>query len=112
MVRRIEVVPHDPKWAQSFKAAAEKISAILDQVVVTIHHIASTAIPNISSKPVVDILVEVMNIARVDAFDSEFVKLGYKPKGEFGIPGRRFYIKGTEEFRTHHVHIFRGGIRR
>ena len=34
------------------------------------------------------------------------IRQGYIPKGEFGIPRRRFFIKGSEELRTFHVHIF------
>ncbi|NLD73909.1 MAG: GrpB family protein, partial [Chloroflexi bacterium] len=34
------------------------------------------------------------------------IAAGYWPRGENGIPGRRFYVKGTDEARTHHVHVF------
>jgi len=29
--------------------------------------------------------------------------------GEFGIPRRRFFIKGSDYNRTHHIHIFQTG---
>jgi GrpB-like predicted nucleotidyltransferase (UPF0157 family) len=32
--------------------------------------------------------------------------LGYEPKGEFGIVGRRFFAKGSDAYRTHHVHAY------
>ena len=35
-------------------------------------------------------------------------KLGYIAKGEFGIEGRRFFLKGVYD-RTHHMHIFESG---
>lgn len=109
MVRRVEVVPHDPAWAQSFQAEAEVIRAILGSEVVAVHHIGSTAIPGISAKPIVDIMVEVRDIARVDAYADRFAAQGYRPMGENGIPGRRYFIKGPDEARTHHVHIFAAG---
>lgn len=31
--------------------------------------------------------------------------IGYKPKGENGIPGRRYFQKGGDN-RSHHVHIY------
>lgn len=34
---------------------------------------------------------------------------GYIVLGEFGIPGRRFFVKGCDEVRTHHVHCFTAG---
>nr|WP_259546682.1 GrpB family protein [Heyndrickxia oleronia] len=35
-------------------------------------------------------------------------KIGYNPKGENGIPGRRFFQKG-EDNRSHHIHIYQIG---
>lgn len=35
-------------------------------------------------------------------------RIGYEAKGEFGITGRRFFIKGGDK-RTHHVHVFEKG---
>jgi GrpB-like predicted nucleotidyltransferase (UPF0157 family) len=109
MARKIKVLPHDPNWSKLFKAEANKLAAVLGQEVIAIHHIGSTAIPNISAKPIVDILVEVYDIEQIDEFNEEMMKLGYQPKGEFGIPGRRFFIKGDDSTRTHHVHTFQTG---
>jgi GrpB-like predicted nucleotidyltransferase (UPF0157 family) len=61
------------------------------------------------AKPIIDILVEVQDIESIDAINQEMSERGYVPKGEFGIPRRRFFIKGTEESRTHHVHVFQAG---
>ncbi len=109
MVRKIKVVPHDPNWPELFQAEADKLIGILGQEIVAIHHIGSTVIPNISAKPIVDILVTVHDIEKIDQFGEEMIELGYRPQGEFGIPGRRFFIKGSDANRTHHAHIFQTG---
>ena len=109
MVRKVKVVPHDPNSSKLFKVEADKIAVILGQEAIAIHHIGSTAIPNIGAKPLIDILVEVHDIEKIDEFNEEMIKLNYQPKGEFGIPGRRFFIKGDDSTRTHHVHIFQTG---
>jgi len=109
MVRRIEVVPHNPDWLHQFKAEADRLGAILGQEVVAIHHIGSTAIPDIQAKPIIDVLVEVRDIEKVDGFNAEMTRRGYRPHGEFGIPGRRFFIRGADEARTHHIHVFQTG---
>ena len=109
MARKIKVVPHDPNWSKLFKVEADEIAAILGQEVVAVHHIGSTAIPGISAKPIIDILVEVHDIKKIDDFNKEMIELGYQPKGEFGIPGRRFFIKGGDATRTHHIHMFQTG---
>lgn len=109
MVRQIKVVPHGPNWSKVFKAEADELAAIFGHEVVAIHHIGSTAIPGISAKPIIDVLVEVHDIQKIDDFDEEMIKLGYQPKGEFGIPERRFFIKGDDVNRTHHIHMFQAG---
>lgn len=77
-----------------FRVEADRIVAVLDQEVVAIHHIGSTAIPGISAKPIIDMLVEVQDIEKIDDFNEKMIKRGYRPQGEFGVAGRRFFIKG------------------
>jgi GrpB-like predicted nucleotidyltransferase (UPF0157 family) len=109
MSRKIEVVPHDPKWKILYETEAQVIRGILGAACLSVHHIGSTAIPGIKAKPVLDFLVEVQDIGGVDEFDLGMVKLGYEPRGENGIPGRRFFTKDTAGERSHHVHMFQVG---
>jgi GrpB-like predicted nucleotidyltransferase (UPF0157 family) len=106
-VSKVEVVPHNPRWRDAFEAEAKHVAAALGDNVVAIHHIGSTAIPNIYAKPVIDLLVEVRDIAEVDVRSSAMESLGYEVMGEYGIPGRRYFRKETREgIRTHHIHVF------
>ncbi|MDX5476138.1 MAG: GrpB family protein [Bacillaceae bacterium] len=70
--------------------------------------ILEVPIPNIKAKPVIDIMVKVTNISEVDKFNSQMEQLGYVVMGEYGIPKRRFFIKGGDN-RTHHVHFYEEG---
>jgi len=36
------------------------------------------------------------------------IDIGYEPKGENGLPGRRFFQKGGDS-RTHHIHFYEIG---
>lgn len=107
-IRRVELIAHNPEWKLLFSAEASKIKSILKENCLEIHHIGSTAIPNIYAKPIVDMMPIVKNIKLVDALDQAFEQLGYICMGEYGIPGRRFYWKSKTE-RTHHVHLFEQG---
>lgn len=107
--RKVEVVKHDKSWAAMFQLEEERLQNILGDQIVNIHHIGSTAIPGIYAEPIIDILVEVKDIGKVDEYNPGMKQLGYIAKGEFGVAGRRFFIKGTEEERTHYVQIFEVG---
>jgi GrpB-like predicted nucleotidyltransferase (UPF0157 family) len=104
---KVEVVPHDPTWRVKFEDESKLIALALGENVIVIHHIGSTSIPNIYAKPIIDMLVEVKDITKVDEQNSAMAALGYKAMGEFGLPGRRFFRKYDETGkRTHHVHTF------
>ena len=104
---KVEVAPHDPTWRRSFETESKLIALALRDNVVAIHHIGSTAIPQIHAKPIIDMLVEVKDIIKLDTQSSEIEALGYQAMGEFGISGRRFFRKGNEAgIRTHHIHTF------
>ena len=107
---KVEVVAHDPRWRDEFGAEAKRVAAALGENAVAVHHIGSTAIPNIYAKPVVDLLVEVRDVAEVDGRSPAMESLGYEVMGEYGIPGRRYFRKDDREgIRTHHVHAFAAG---
>ena len=105
MARKIEVVDYRPEWAAMFKEEAKKIKKTLGKNCIGIYHIGSTSVKGIASKPIIDIMPVVKYLSLVDAHNKEFEALGYECRGEFGIPGRRFYAKGGDN-RTHHIHIF------
>ena len=107
-VRMIEVVPHDRRWAGEYLKEARQIQQVFGEELLEIYHIGSTAIPGIYAKPIIDILVGVKDIQRVDSFNPQMEMLGYQAWGEYGIPGRRYFPKGPI-LRTHQVHIFQSG---
>lgn len=109
-MRKVEVVPHDLKWREAFDSESKSIADALGENVVTVHHVGSTAIPSIYAKPIIDLLVEVNDIVKVDEQSSSMELLGYEVMGEFGISGRRYFRKDNQEgVRTHHIHTFKVG---
>ena len=106
----VRVVPHDPDWHCHFALERDRIKLALGDVVVALHHIGSTAVPRVPAKPIIDILLEVSDLAELDRRSSHMGTLGYEAKGEFGIPGRRYFRCDNEQgCRTHQVHAFRFG---
>ena len=85
----IRVVEHDPAWAAAFAAEADNIAAALGTTAVRIHHIGSTAIPDIQAKPIIDLLLEVDSLDGLDRKAARLEALGYEALGEFGIAQRR-----------------------
>lgn len=107
-MRKIEIVDYNPLWSDLFNIECAVLHNKLEGVAIAIHHIGSTAVPGLAAKPIIDILVEVTSLDDLDALNEVMEGIGYKPKGEFGISGRRYFQKGGDE-RTHHIHAFAAG---
>lgn len=104
-IRKIEVLEYNKNWPILFEKEENTIRELLKDEIVEIHHIGSTSVPGLKAKPIIDIMPVVKNIENIDEYNEKMKSLGYEPKGEYGIKGRRFFMKGGEN-RTHHVHIF------
>ncbi|MFM9281254.1 GrpB family protein [Paenibacillus jiagnxiensis] len=107
-MRKVEVTPYNKQWAWMYEEEANKLRLIFGEQLAAIHHIGSTSVPGLEAKPVIDIMPVVNDIKLVDEYNHYMQEIGYEPKGENGITGRRFFQKGGDD-RTHHVHIFQVG---
>ena len=104
---KVEVVPYNYDWQDLFQAEAKQWFDLLNSNVIAIHHIGSTAIPNIYAKPIIDLLIEVKQINQVDQCNTAIAAKNYDIMGEYGIPGRRYFRKhNSVGIRTYHIHIY------
>ncbi|MGJ8524728.1 hypothetical protein LMG33818_000436 [Halomonadaceae bacterium LMG 33818] len=107
-MRQISLLEYDSNWPKQYRVEAELLASIFSPMLANIHHIGSTSVPGLMAKPVIDILLEVMDILRVDNLNDKMKGAGYKARGENGIFGRRYFQKGNG-IRTHHLHVFERG---
>lgn len=108
-MRRTEIAPWTENWFELYRKEEVLLKSIFSNDLLDIHHIGSTSVPQIGfAKPIIDILIVVKDIIMVDEYNDQMILLGYKPRGEQGIVGRRYFSKG-EDNRTHHVHIYKVG---
>ncbi len=104
------VVPYRGEWPARFVTERDRILNALDAAALALHHVGSTAVPGLCAKPIVDMLLEVADVAELDARTGALEALGYEPKGEFGLPGRRYFRRDDEHcVRTHHLHAYAAG---
>lgn len=100
---------YSPSWPVAFEQEATRLRALLGADLVAIHHIGSTSVPGLIAKPVIDLMPVTHDIQRIDYHTPELQHAGYESKGEFGLPGRRFFIKQSGGWRSHHIHIYQVG---
>ncbi len=105
MSQHITVTDYNPLWTKKFEEESILIKNIIADNCIAIYHIGSTSVTGLAAKPIIDIMVVVKSLEKVDDVAEDFLKIGYEYLGEFGIAGRRYLRKGGDE-RTHQIHIF------
>lgn len=104
-MRKLEVVPYNFEWTNMFNNEKIVLAQILNDELISIHHIGSTSVPGLIAKPIIDILIVVKDINKINDYDAALELIGYEAKGENGIPNRRYFQKGGDN-RTHYLHIY------
>jgi GrpB-like predicted nucleotidyltransferase (UPF0157 family) len=73
----IELADYDPAWPDLFQREAERIRRILGKRVLQLEHVGSTAVPGLSAKPIIDIVLVVANSAEEQAYIPPLEAAGY-----------------------------------
>lgn len=101
------VVPYDDGWPAAFARESDQLLRLFPPGTVSVHHIGSTSVPGLVAKPVIDILVEADDLQVIDRATAGLELLGFTAKGEYGIPGRRYFSRpATNAVLKVHLHAF------
>ncbi|MBW4656343.1 MAG: GrpB family protein [Kaiparowitsia implicata GSE-PSE-MK54-09C] len=100
----IRLSPHNPEWAKEFQQEKQRILHLIEPSVIDIQHIGSTSIPSISAKPIIDILIALVQPGLTANHMTSLQSLGYLYEGQvLNLAEHHFFRKGMP--RTHHIHI-------
>ena len=110
----ISIVDHDPTWPKRFREECEHLRGCLPpDLIGRIEHFGSTAVPGLSAKPIIDILVEVTDLEAtkqrvVPILEAQAYEYFWRPtRGDDGPPFYAWFIKRDSKTRerTHHIHM-------
>lgn len=99
----VKLEPHTKIWRQLFAEEARRIRAAVGEYITAIEHVGSTAINGMAAKPIIDMTASLENLADGEKCVAPLENIGYEYRGEYGVVGRFYFVKG--EPRTHHLHI-------
>ena len=106
----VEVVPYSTSWPEAFVRERAALLAVARSVTTSIEHIGSTAVPGLSAKPTIDILMVVDSIEAFRALIPDIEALGYDLRAGntfVGSDDHLFLRKVVDGKRTHHLHVLR-----
>jgi GrpB-like predicted nucleotidyltransferase (UPF0157 family) len=109
---KISIVPYNPEWPALFeKEAAFLRNKLPRNIIKRIEHFGSTAVPGLSAKPIIDILVEVSSLDEVKKqivpiMKSKGYEYFWRPAiGNQGPYYAWFIKRNSSGIRTHHIHM-------
>src|SRR5690606_14904490 len=90
-MRKVEVKLYDKQWVSMFEEESRKLYEIFGTEIIELHHIGSTSVSGLQAKPIIDMMPVLRDIHRVNDYNTAMISIGYEPKGENGIAGRRYF---------------------
>ncbi|MFB3909072.1 MAG: GrpB family protein [Candidatus Eisenbacteria bacterium] len=103
---RVELVPTRPSWGWLFAFEAARIRDACGPRVVRVEWIGSTSVPSLLAKPILDLMPGIRTPKDGEASIAPMEALGYEYKGEFGIPGRFYFVRRRDGRSIVHAHFF------
>ncbi|WP_071461547.1 GrpB family protein [Bacillus massilinigeriensis] len=101
------LVPWTKEWEREFLLEQERIQKVVGQHILAVRHIGSTAVRQLSAKPIIDIAIEIKDFHDGEKDVIPLETLGYSYKGINVLPDRHYFNKG--EPRTHQIHMYQSG---
>lgn len=73
----VTLLDYDPSWVDRFAGLHREILKALGSVALSVEHIGSTAVPGLVAKPIVDVLLTVLNISDEAAYRIPLERAGF-----------------------------------
>jgi GrpB-like predicted nucleotidyltransferase (UPF0157 family) len=73
----VTVVDYDERWPQRFQEVAGHVRRVLGERALNVEHIASTSVPGLAAKPIIDILLTVADVADEAAYVPALEEIGF-----------------------------------
>ena len=101
---KVVIANYNPDWPAYFEEERAPLAAAFGHYALDIQHVGSTSVPGLAAKPVIDIAVATEDYPLPDKVISRVVALGFEHMGEYGIPRRHYFRRGSNGTYAVHVH--------
>lgn len=106
VTRDIVVSDYDPAWPEWFAAVRRTVWPAVEDVALRIDHVGSTAVPGLAAKPMIDMDVVVATEHGVMAAVERLAAIGYRWRGDLGVPGRQAVEPARDDgLPAHHLYV-------
>ncbi|SHE33951.1 GrpB family protein [Clostridium fallax] len=103
--KKVKIVPYNNQWKEEYIKEEKLLYSLVGKYVLDIQHVGSTSIEGLDAKHIIDIAIAVKSLENVENFKYLLEEIGYSFRENAGVLGRLFFAKGSENLRTHYLHI-------
>lgn len=102
---KVRVVVHETGWATICSTELEAIRSAIAPARAFIDHVGSTAVPGLDSKPVIDLLVTLLDWSDADAASAALENIGYRQGSTEDASSRRFFSRQAPAKSVEAIHL-------
>jgi GrpB-like predicted nucleotidyltransferase (UPF0157 family) len=106
---RIHLVEYDANWPSMFAGAADKVRAALGERALLIEHVGSTAVPGLSAKPFIDMVLLVKDSADEGSYVPDLESSGFTLRAREPEWFQHRFLVARSDDRAWHLHVFSAG---
>lgn len=105
-MRQIIVASYNPAWPHEFAKIENEIMPHIRDLVITIEHVGSTAVPGLPAKPVIDMNIIIQSNDILPNVVQKLAQTGYNHIGDLGIADREaFRYENKPHLMAHHLYV-------
>jgi GrpB-like predicted nucleotidyltransferase (UPF0157 family) len=94
----VVILPYDARWPLAAAAEMDRLRVALGKCAVGFEHFGSTSVPGCEAKPIVDLLVGLVEWPPPPEARRRLTELGYEDLDEAGVPGRLYFrMRGHQQ---------------
>lgn len=104
--RKVIVLPYDSTWKSDFEKIKAEIENAVGDLILSVEHVGSTSVEDMSAKPCIDIDVVIEDYSVFEDIIQRLAAIGYTHEGDLGIPDRHaFKYTDKSHLQTHHLYV-------
>ena len=87
----VELEEFNKNWFEEYNKEKNFLLEKLKEKAIEIHHVGSTSIEGLMAKPVIDVLVVIEALEKINEIEEILNKYGYSNRGHQGVEDRYFF---------------------
>jgi len=100
----VKLMPYQKQWQNEFLKEKDYLHSLFGDKI-RIEHVGSTSVKGLLAKPIIDIILGLTSDINLEQIKTILSTNQYNDRGDEFVEGEYLFVKGTEDIRTHHLHL-------